>query len=181
LLAAASLFGLHQTASAEEAIVEANPALGTIEARVTAGMAVGGGAGTEVVRMAPIDVGVYGQVAINEEPWVWLQGGIFAELGDRAAVGGSLGPRIRLGGDWRAGVAGVGIIAPYTLAGASGWLGRPIHFGGAALLPGVEVVAYVIGSDLPEDRVATQIGFTLGVEIGSWRSSSSAASASPSA
>ena len=161
--AAALLLGT----SASSTSLRAEPALTVIEARAGAGITSGGGQGMSVIRTSPLYLGVYASTAIAESPWTWLRGGVFLEAGDRSAVGGEVGVRVAHGA-WVAGASGRALLAPYTLYGGDAQLGRRFAFGGTAIVPAVEVVTYIAGSDLPSGHVAAQGLLTLGVEIDAW-------------
>jgi hypothetical protein len=142
--------------------VRAEP-IGIVEGRVGGGMAIGGGEGSSTLSIAPVYVGVYASHAVNAEPWTWIRGGIFMETYDRAAVGGTLGPRIVLG-KWIAGAAATAVIAPFTLYGGNAQVGR--RFG--KLVPALEMNVFPFGDDLPEGRVVSEFLLTVGFEVDAW-------------
>ncbi|MCA9678272.1 MAG: hypothetical protein KC464_24815, partial [Myxococcales bacterium] len=127
----------------------------------------GGGQGGATMRAAPAYVGIYGGVAVASAPWTWLRGGVFLETGDREAVGLHLGPRIARGA-WVFGAGASALVAPYTLYGPTAHVGLRLPVGGAALVPGAELVAFAGGSDLPAGKVVTELLLAVGVEIDAW-------------
>lgn len=146
----------------------AEPAIGIVEARAQGGVAGGGGAGRMDWTAAPAYVGVYGAHAVSAAPWTYLRAGLFLELGDRAAVGGAIGPRVALGDRWVVGAAAQGIVAPYTLWGGSAHLGYRVVVGDAAIVPSIELAAYAGGNDLPHGHVAAQALVGIGLELDAW-------------
>jgi hypothetical protein len=142
--------------------VRAEP-IGIVEGRVGGGMAIGGGEGAATMKIAPVYVGVYVSHAFNAEPWTWMRGGIFIETYDRAAVGGTIGPRVALG-KWLAGAAASAVVAPFTLYGGNAQVAR--RFG--KLVPALELNVFPFGDDLPEGRVVSELLLTVGFEVGAW-------------
>jgi hypothetical protein len=142
--------------------VRAEP-IGTIEARVGGGMAIGGGEGASTIKIAPVYVGVYANHAFNAEPWTWIRGGVFIETYDRAAVGATLGPRVALG-KWTAGAAATAVFAPFTLYGGNAQVAR--RFG--KLVPALELNVFPFGDDLPDGRVVSELLLTIGFEVDAW-------------
>jgi hypothetical protein len=142
--------------------VRAEP-IGIVEGRVGGGAAIGGGEGAATLKIAPVYVGVYVSHAFNAEPWTWLRGGVFLETYDRAAVGGTLGPRVALG-KWLAGAAATAVVAPFTLYGGNAQVAR--RFG--TLVPALELNVFPFGNDLPEGRVVSELLLTVGFEVGAW-------------
>jgi hypothetical protein len=134
------------------------PPLLLAEAQVSGGLALGGGSGGgATLRPAPVDVAVLAELTVAAEPWITVFGKVFYEGLGRAAVGLGGGFRLRPhGGPLRLGLGAVGTVSPYTIGGFSASIGacRPLR--SMRLCADVEGVAFFLGSDLPDQRVAGQ-------------------------
>ncbi len=134
------------------------------EGRVGAGVALGGGAGGQVWRAAPVTVGALAEVAVRSQPWTSLYGVALVETGHRVGVGCGGGIRVRPGsGELRLAVGARTLFAPYTLLGVSAGIGSCRNVLGVQVCGDIEGNAFFFGSDLPEDRVATQLQLVLGL------------------
>jgi hypothetical protein len=141
--------------------------LGRIEARITGGIAVGGGGGQMLARPAPFHVGAFAHKLMTTEQPLWLRGGLFVEIGDRTGIGGAIGARTDLG-RWIATASVQVVMLPYTLLGASAQLGRRFTRGTMSVVPALELVVYGEGNDLPDGKVDTQALLGVGVELDAW-------------
>ncbi len=145
------------------------PPLFAVELRLSGGMAVGGGAGKAVERVAPFELGFLGEVTLMSEVRLSLVVGLFYEGFDRAAVGGSAGFRLRPhDGPLRFGAGLLGTFAPYTLFGADASGGYCASIGKnktTHLCGDVEADLFFLGNDLPASRIAGQLVLVLGVNF----------------
>jgi len=150
---------------ASSSLVWAEPGLITVEARMTEGLAVGGGQGRSVWRLAPYTIGAFAEVATVEEPWTTLYAGGYFEGGDRAAAGAALGARVRPGrGPLRFGAGVTGTVVPYTIGGATAAGAYCLEALGPQACLEAELVIFLVGDDLPDDGAAAQL--QLGLEVG---------------
>lgn len=145
----------------------ADPPILSVEPRVGRGISLGGGAGEGHVRISPMTVGVLVEYALRADPWIAAYGGPYAEVLDRGAIGVSGGVRLHPGDGWaRFGLGGVGVLAPYTLAGVTASVGARVRLLGSIPVSfDVEGAAFFVGSDLPEGRVAGQIQLVVGFPL----------------
>lgn len=103
-------------------------------------------------------------VAINEEPYAYVVGGLVGEAIDRSAIGVTAGARLIVPNTpVRVTGTGVWMVAPKTLWGASAAGGACWGKGTLALCGDVQVTAYVAGTALPKDELELQVAFVLGV------------------
>ncbi len=144
----------------------ADPPILSVEPRVGRGVSLGGGAGEGHARLSPMTLGVLVEHALRSDPWVSVYGGPYAEVLDRGAIGVTGGVRLHPGDGWaRFGLGGVGIVAPYTLAGATVSVGAGFHLGPVPLSCDIEGSAFFAGSDMPEGTVAGQIQLVIGFPL----------------
>jgi hypothetical protein len=112
----------------------------------------------------PLLFSALGAVAINEDPYVYAVGGLVGEAIDRTAIGVTAGARLMVPNTpVRVTGAGVWMIAPKTLWGASAAAGACLGEGTLAICGDVQVTAYVAGTALPKDELELQVAFVLGV------------------
>ncbi len=146
-----------QLASAEVLAVP-DRAIVLAEARISYGLALGGGSGGATRKATPVGLEILAESAITEQPWTSLYGGVLFESFGRQSVGAVLGARIRPDGTPLRFSAGlIGIAVPTTLGGATMMLGACQSLGGTSICCDLEAVAFVVGKDLPDGRVATQL------------------------
>lgn len=138
------------------------PALVRLEARLARGIAMGGGAGEAYYRSSPYTFSATADVAIRDEPWTSLYGGVVVEAGDRLGAGATAGLRVKLGGALRAAGGVVGLLVPSRVFGPSGSIGACTGRG-ASLCLDLEAVMFVGGKDLPDERIAGQLLVAVGV------------------
>ncbi len=139
--------------------------LGMAEARIGQGLALGGGSGESTWRLSPLSISALASYAVNTEPWISVYGGLVFEGRSRAAIGGTLGFRINpQAGRNRVAVAAVVMGLPFSAYGASVGLGRCIGVdGGMGFCTDLEATVFALGSDIPQERIATQVQAVLGV------------------
>lgn len=152
-------------ARAEEPKGAATPLVG-VELRVGGGLSAGGGSGASALRYSPIDVGALVEVALMDMPRVAAWGAIYYEGLGRSAFGLAGGARLypMKRGPVRLSLGVTGTVAPYTIGGA-------LVAGGACLTVGgrfrfcadLEGTVFVLGNDLPADRVVGQLQLVLAV------------------
>ncbi len=142
-----------------------------VDLRLGGGLALGGVAGNTVMRMAPITLGLTGDVLLHEGPDVSLFGGLYVETVGRIGLGLQLGGRIKPFGSrhgMRIGASLVGMVVPYTLFGATLEGGHCIKVEKKdRFRPCVDLQAVVFfaGSDLPPVGVAGQVNVLAGVHF----------------
>lgn len=135
------------------------------EARIGQGVAVGGGSGESTWRLSPLSVSALASLAIESQPRVSVYGGLLFEGNKRAAIGATLGFRLHpQAGANRVAVAATVIGLPFTAYGVTAGLGR-CHgvSGGMGVCTDLEATVFALGSDIPEERIATQVQAVLGV------------------
>lgn len=115
--------------------------------------------------VGPLSFAALGAIAINEEPHAYAVGGLVGEtLGERTAIGVTAGARLVVPNTpVRVTGAGVWMVAPKTLWGASASAGACWGKGTLGLCGDVAVTAYVAGTALPKDELELQVAFVLGV------------------
>lgn len=146
-------------------------ALGTVEARIADGIAVGGGPDTTVINPTPVHVGVLADHAVEAEPWTSIFGESFLEIRRRAGVGFAAGARVRPlpHGTLRLTAGAEAIVAPYTLAGVRVGAGAcPSRRGPLRFCLDLEGRAFFAGDDLPADTVAGAVTLAMSVAIDAW-------------
>jgi hypothetical protein len=133
--------------------------------RAAGGLAVGGGAGTFALTSAPFAIGARAATLVSDDPRLWAYAGAFLEFEGRAGVGLEAGARIAPGGGHlRLGAGVTAVVAPYTLAGPSLEGAWCLGLASGRLCAGGDLLLFVVGSDLPADRVAAEARFTVGWE-----------------
>lgn len=160
----AILCGRSAHAEGEVAVTD-DPPLIALEGRVGYGMAFGGGAGVSVERWSPVTLSGLVETAVWSDPWASIFAGVAVEGHGRGAAGAIGGLRVRptrtqlrLSGGLAA------MFFPETAAGPMASGGTCWSLGAALNLCGdVEATMYVIGSDIPDHRVAGQIQLVVGV------------------
>jgi hypothetical protein len=142
-----------------------------VDLQVGAGLAIGGAPGHTALRMAPITIGLKGDVLLHEGPDVSLFGGLYVETVGRIGLGLQVGGRIKPLGSrhgLRLGASIVGMVVPYTLFGATIEGGYCIkvekkdRFRPCVDLQGV---VFFAGSDLGAAGVAGQLNVLAGVHF----------------
>jgi hypothetical protein len=148
-----------------EAEVTDDPPLIALEGRVGYGMAFGGGAGVSVERWSPITLSALVETAVWSDPWASIFAGVAVEGHGRGAAGAIGGLRVRpTRGQLRLSGGLAAMFFPETAFGPVASGGTCLPFGAAVNLCGdVEATMYVIGSDIPDQRVAGQIQLVVGV------------------
>jgi len=171
-LVAATLIAQVARARGEDdgAAKDKDPPLTSLEARVGYGIAFGGGAGGSVQRYSPLTITALVDHAIIVEPWTSFFGGVVVEGHGRGNAGVILGARVRPGrGRVRIAGGGIGMLVPATLFGPLASVGLCLPMLGALNVCGDgELALFVSGNDLPEDRIAGQAQFVLGVSFDAW-------------
>ncbi len=156
-------------AGAASASSDEQPPLFAIEARISGGMALGGGAGKAVERVSPLSIGFLGELTLESEIRLTLVLGLYYEGVDRAAVGGIAGVRVHPhDGPFRFGAGLLGTFAPYTIMGADLSGGYCYSAGKKKtthLCGDLEADLFFIGNDLPDHRVAAQLVLGFGVNF----------------
>lgn len=148
----------------------AEPALTSIEARVGYGLAFGGGSGGSSQRLSPITLTALVNHAIVAEPWTSVFGGIVAEGYGRGSAGLQVGARVRPArGRLRLAGGAQGLLVPATLFGPLSSVGACLPVVGSLnMCADIEAVLFVVGTDLPDERVAGQVQLVLGLAFDAW-------------
>ena len=120
---------------------------------------------TIVLASVPVTLWALAEYAFQSEPWTSLYGALIVEGRDRAALGMAGGVRVRpTEGQLRLGAGGVVIAAPLSIFGASASLGSCYDLSSSShLCLDLEGTMFFAGSDLPDERVATQLQLVIGV------------------
>lgn len=114
--------------------------------------------------VGPMSFAALASIAINEEPRAYAVGGLVGETLERDAIGVTAGARLVVPNTpVRVTGAGVWMVAPKTLWGASAAAGACWGQGTLALCADVQMTAYVAGTALPKDELELQFAFVIGV------------------
>ena len=141
-----------------------DPPLIAVEGRVGYGMAFGGGAGVSVERWSPVTLSGLVETAVWSYPWASIFGGVAVEGHGRGAAGAIGGLRLRpTRGQLRLSGGLAAMFFPETAFGPMASGGTCWGLGAMNLCGDVEATMYVIGSDIPDQRVAGQIQLVVGV------------------
>jgi hypothetical protein len=133
------------------------------ELRVGYGVSAAGNGEMTTMRPTPLTVAAIGSIAVREEPRLFAYGGLTAEMLDRNAIGAVAGVRLEpRGTPVRLAGGGAYLIAPYSLAGATGSVGACMR-GKLSLCGDVQLTAYFAGSDLADRRTVTQVQGVIGL------------------
>jgi len=127
----------------------------------------GGGSGHAAgVRRARTTLEIGAEAWIDESPADHLAVGAVVELEPRASVGAALRYLRLLGEMFSCQVGAIGIIAPKYMIGLTAGMAFRPHLGERVSLSlGPSINAYVLGSDLPEDRVLWQAVLAAGARV----------------
>lgn len=145
--------------------------LTAIEVRAGSGVAVGGGAGISIWRVASVNLSLRGEYAFLAEPWTSAYGGLLIEAGRRVGYGFDAGVRVRPSGSrWRVAAGARAVVAPYGVYGPTFAVGACGGIAGSRtrLCADGEVAAFLWGGDLPDGRVAGQAVLGLGIQFDAW-------------
>ncbi len=160
---AAILCGGSRRAEADAEATD-DPPLIAVEGRVGYGMAFGGGAGVSVERWSPVTLSGLVETAVWSDPWASIFGGVAVEGHGRGAAGAIGGLRLRpTRGQLRLSGGLAAMFFPETAFGPMASGGTCWGLGAMNLCGDVEATMYVIGSDIPDQRVAGQIQLVVGV------------------
>lgn len=128
-----------------------------------------GGSNGAVWRGAPFTFTLLADYAINAQPWVTLFGGLRGEALARGGIGALFGARLHpYRGLLHLGAGGVAMVAPYTIAGViagAGLCARHALGEKIGLCGDVEATAWFLGSDVPANKVVTQLQLVFGVSF----------------
>lgn len=144
--------------AAAESLAEAELRLGYANARVDTGAGL-------MPQNTPLTLSAISAVAVEERPQLVAFGGMVADTTDQATASATAGVRVEVGA-LRFSGGGLAILAPETLWGATASGGVCRHAAARVELCGdLQLTAFLAGSDLPDDRLVTQVQGVLGVVV----------------
>ena len=114
--------------------------------------------------VGPLSFAALAAIAINEEPRAYVVGGLVGEALERQAIGVTAGARLQVPNTpVRVTGAGVWMVAPKTLWGATASAGACLGHGTLGLCGDIQLTAYFAGTALPKDELELQVAFVIGV------------------
>ncbi|HTE55987.1 MAG TPA: hypothetical protein VK698_34275 [Kofleriaceae bacterium] len=141
-----------------------------LEGRIGYGMAFGGGAGVSVERWSPVTFSALVDHAVVTDPWTSVFVGVAVEGHGRGAAGAIAGLRVRpTSSQLRLAGGGALMVFPATAFGPLASVGTCIAMATALDVCGdLEATVFVVGSDIPDERIAGQIQLVIGVGFDAW-------------
>jgi hypothetical protein len=138
----------------------------SVEARLSAGLGLGGGRGPTVLKLSTFRLSLLGDIRLTSTPWLSAYVSTTVEGVDRVGFGVGAGIRARAGKLFRVGGGLVTFIVPYTMVGLEAAPGVCFGLGAkkrARLCAELLLDIWVGGGDLPPGRVLFDTLLAVGV------------------